>query len=337
MSKRILEINKAVPVTGRLHHFYPLSIIMTDKRMEGWLYSNFFQLTCGKTTGYQSIDLNFLWNDADQWLDVLQLHVKYFPRNIRDGLIDFLIDSIDSDKYVYISLNDFYIPEKTSFMRKDFPHCNLIYGYDKEQRIFYTVGYDSQGKLRTIISAFADVAKAFVNCPPNQILILKRKSVSKHPSVRLSTVQMQIKDYIASQNTCIVLKSPLNNRYNKNTYVYGLKVYEKTVDYLKALMDHNVGFDIRNMHVLLEHKSLMVQRLGYYRENYVLGENNMAVLEEVLGGYQNIELAYRNMKNIFLKCKVSSNKDGIHRIIVRIQEMREQEERYLNKLLKIFD
>jgi hypothetical protein len=336
MDKRILEINKAVPITGRLHHYYPLSIIMTDKHMESWLYSNFIQLTCSKTIGKNTIDSNFLWNDAEQWLDVLQLHVKYFPGNIRGGLIDFLIAYIDSDQYVYIHLNDFYIPEKASFMRNDFPHCNLIYGYDKEQRIFYTVGYDSQGKLRTIITAFAEVADAFANCPPNQILIFQRKSSATHPRLRLSSIQMQIKDYIGSQNTSIVLKSFFNGKYNKNSYVYGLQVHDKTIEYLKVLANHKVHFDVRNMHLLLEHKSLMVQRLMFFRNNHALGEDNTEILEEALGGYQNIEQAYKNMKVLFLKCQVSSNKNGIHRIIDRIKEMCEQEERYLNKLLEIF-
>ena len=130
------------PIKAYQHHAYSLGALFTlGEAAYPCFYSNYIALTTGNGIDFQRFRNNHLpvFEKHDYLLDALTAS----GANV-NVLLKYLIDS---EYYIEIQADEFYVPNRRSYNRNHFIHNLLIIGFDDTERIFNTVGYTSSMHL----------------------------------------------------------------------------------------------------------------------------------------------------------------------------------------------
>jgi|LSQX01.1.fsa_nt_gb hypothetical protein len=313
------------PIVGFQHIAYALSIILNDKESLPWYYSNYIQLVSGNSF---ATPMTFYpnWFDANPLL-----YIQTFKKEImKFGNIDihsFIKDCIDNKTYFYSAFDEFYVPRRRYYGNHHFCHNFLIYGYDLSEQEYILIGFDERRFYGTTSITFAQFEDAFFSetSIPENVHLLERKEGYKY-DFNLKLVYETLEDYLYRKNT--------SERYSNSIYDnkiagrhWGLDIYKRLREYFELLICGNVLNDIRLLHILYEHKKVMVSRLKYMEDNgYV---KNCSYLHE---NYKNMENKSIVMRNVQLKYSATSDNQYLKTIIDMLSEM-EQEEKELMEIL----
>ena len=63
-----------------------------------------------------------------------------------ESLISRIKKCIDKGYYIYICVNEKYIPKRLAYKKFNYSHHLYIYGYDDSEQYFYTLGYNDEYK-----------------------------------------------------------------------------------------------------------------------------------------------------------------------------------------------
>jgi hypothetical protein len=334
-AKKILKLNEKPLIYGRLHHAYPLSIITSHEETMPWFFSNFIQLSCLKNIHPQNtLDMNFLWDDGRfylnscPWINYLDIPESFFYHCIQKNIVDFIISTIDTEGYVYLHVDEFYIPEKYSYQKRSYPHCNFIFGYNKDEKVFYTLGYDSLERFKIIQTPFSDLEKSFTNCPPDfRLDVLYFIGQGSTYDFDFDLIRGYIQDYLSSQNSLVKFKTQTNLIYEDKNCVFGMAVYNQLKVYLSSLIEEKAELDVRNLHILWEHKVVMKERFMFMKANLKGDFSNY------IKCYEEIENKALIQRCKFLKYSLSKKTKEIISILKGLEEMKDAEEQLLTSFL----
>ncbi len=264
---------KHPPITGFVHHAYPLSIILNNPASLPWLYSNYIQLHYDPTYKNSALAFNFFHyhypHNAPTVCPFLN-HIWFSKRMIVEyGRLDkFLIDSIDRGFHVYAFIDEYYIPNRYSHVHgTHLAHDTLISGYDAKTREYALQGYDENGTYRLSKATFEQMEMAF---HPSEHM-----SKSYHDNVQLfaandpdwhfhlEPVIELLKDYVLSRDTSL----RYGLRRDRRQDLFGVRVNELFQAYADNVHANRQGMDIRAFHLLWEHKKLMLARIRWLMDN----------------------------------------------------------------------
>lgn len=204
--RKVLKVQYPETVTCFPRHGNLLSIISCNEKYVPWFHSNYiqleikrdFELGCFLDFYAPNLIENCPWIYAQR---IARDLVQKFSADI----VDFLINAIDSEYYVYTMVNTFYIPEHSSYGKRKRSHELLIYGYDREKRFFYIA--DNFPKYKYAIATFDEIKNSYDdNIIENDYLkginLYKYNYDGKYDLDVVNIVEM-FTDYLYSKNTSI--------------------------------------------------------------------------------------------------------------------------------------
>mgnify|MGYP000020600920 CR=1 FL=1 len=319
MEKKL--IIKQPPIIGYLHHGYPLSAVWGNESYLPWFYSNFIQI---HSNPYGIMKLDFIHKG---WWGFPFNHETVSNNTLRSNRIDineFIKNAINDDFYVIIKLDEYYIPDRYFYKRKQFIHQTLIYGFNTETKTYNIHGFNEKHTFQVTKLSFEDFNKAFNSVRKKQNIDFFK--FNKKPDIKfdLSLVIEWLRYYLYDTNQVYLIYygGELENRN------FGINVYDDLIKYIQITDETNL--DIRAFHILWEHKKCMNLRMDYMQDT-----QNINIKTEILNELINIEKNALTIRNLVLKYNVSHNKKIILRIIEDLKVLKEEEYETLNKLYNV--
>jgi hypothetical protein len=275
---------------------------------ENWFFSNFIQmhtqtensdtdLPIDFFTGYTRMSYRNLCNPF--------LIINSIDKDLLFNLsnpISFFINYINEGFYIDIILDEYYIPNRAAYNKKNYEHQNLVYGYDKEQGIFYLYGFTDKRFFNTSTISFQQLCHALYhsyvmtgNYYDELIFMVKYQSPAKYFNLNINVIYSFLEDYLYSRNSYL----RLDFCQMKEDRKYGMDVYNRITNMIKKNPK-----DIRPLHLLWEHKNCMVKRINFLYQQHFFSEDQYEYLLNISKSLEALALQSRNrlMKyNIDLK------------------------------------
>ena len=135
--KKILPICESPQCLDLHTSAFPLSILNADSRFsERWLIQNLIPIEYAKRYGnVLTYDLPLFWF----WKCFnFKISLHYPGKDV----IKTICKRIEQGYYVFLCVNEKYIPERAAYQLYNFKHEILIYGFCDEDQTFYTIAYN---------------------------------------------------------------------------------------------------------------------------------------------------------------------------------------------------
>ena len=329
---------KHPPLTGYVHHAYPLSIILNNPASLPWLYSNYIQLHYDPTQGNSALAFNFFhyyYPHNGGFICPFLKHMWFSKRMIVEfGRLDtFIKDSIDRGYHVYFFCDEHYIPNRSSHLNgTHLAHDILISGYDEKSREYAMQGYDENGTYRLSKATFEQMEMAF---RPSEHM-----SKDYHDNVqlfgagepdwqfRLEPVIELLKDYVLSRDTSL----RYGLRRDRRSDLFGMRVYELFQAYADAVLSCRQGLDIRAFHLLWEHKRLMLARIRWLMDNGWLPHD-----PRLIADYGQVERMAFEIRGHAVKTAASQETAYMQTAVSELRSMEDQEVAVLTHVIEALE
>lgn len=273
--QKILCINEEIPVTCYHFESFPLAIISNYKEALPWIHSNYIQLAFHKDFINAPVPFKFYLLDYTMvpWLTVQKLDREIYPL-VNEDIINFIKKALDLEYYIYLNVDEYYIPHRVAYKKIHKSHDILIFGYDDETSEFSVLGYNEKYLFAKTKVSFELFREGFLglntinnNC--TQIYLYKFKKNSNY-TFRLTTVIDSLKEYLLSIDS----SEKFNSIAEPEDLVFGIKCYDYLDKYLEIVYIENKEIDIRYLQKLLEHKVCMFRRIKYLEQEKYLNESS---------------------------------------------------------------
>lgn len=210
------------------------------------------------------------------------------------SILDFIKSYIDKDKYVCVYLDRKYIPQYQ--VDTSYPHVALIYGYSDGQQCVYVADYlkkyDCFQVAYPLISRAFESAVHLSRTPNLSYNIDSNQFIHYHKTVILySNNEPYQFDLRAFKNTlsayCDSVMPTVNNNPLFLKYFndkWGISAYDAYTELLKYMIANDIvtPIDIRQFHLLYEHKHALQVKLAYLKETGTISGLNIADAETLV-------------------------------------------------------
>jgi len=355
LRRRILPVS-IPPLLGFLSWAYTLAITYGHEETHDWLYTNFVLLACN--TDYleprKAFTLDF-WRggqnemlDHNPFLEVRAVGYEDFL-SLRDSLVPKLIKAIDQNFYPMVFVDESFLPYSSTFGGQFYPHHTLLYGYDAQDEFFYALGFGSCGPgdvfgrfgpqrvtFRELVTAAESMQVGLherrIEEQMSYFLRLKKLGQDHVPpafELDADLLRRSLMDYLEGRSYV--------GRLNRNMLktVVGLRVYEQLDRYFELAEQGRMGVDredVRHLHILEDHKRLMVQRLRY------LAQKNFVALADI----EPLALAWRELADKLYVGKLRAMRNSVsttprycRSMRKLLQQQKEGDARLVTALLKL--
>lgn len=260
-------MRKTLPFTqplayGLQYHAFPLGILASYPQSTDWVLSNYLQLSWITDPGID-IDLEFYLYDysISPWLETLKLNRDIVTAQA-GGITTLVRAAIEADFYVYLTLNERYLPERLAYDQDtDYMHDPLIRGIDDNDDVFEIYGYDRDQVFRGTTIPQEDLAIAYHNTGTEPFyevpVTLYRFKPTGSYRFDLRLIARTVVEYLESTNTSVHFQA-LRDPWDQ---IYGMATYQELENYLVRYARGEIAHNIQNLHTLWEHKRMMVARL----------------------------------------------------------------------------
>ncbi|MCP3781449.1 hypothetical protein [Paenibacillus sp. MZ03-122A] len=329
------------PLLGFLRWPYTLSITMGYNETLPWFYTNFIQVKVNKNFHEKKSEFNFNFYRGERneftnnpFISTTSIDVD-FLNGLNHDILSFLKYSIDSGYYVVMLVDEFFIPGKDSYLKENYPHHIFIYGYDFEKKVLFLTGFShgvyghNEINFYDFINSYKSIINMYNNnlTPKDNIYLMKFNS---NHSYNFS--EEVFKDEILSYYYSKSHTDSLN--YINADNEYGLKTYKHLIYYYSLLSEEveiNDFGKIRSLHILWEHKNMMVKRLEYLSENGHLNNVELTIMN-----YKKMANKAIILRNLILKSNVHVEKSVYIKVINGLRDLELIESEALGKVLELF-
>ncbi len=295
-----------------------------------WLASNYIQLFLDVEDSVGRVFLDYRLNpiknyryeyrNADQFLDISYNRLEEITE-LNPDIVTYLKKRIEQRWYVAVNLDEYYVPQRSSFQKNHFYHHNLIYGYDDKNDSFLVLGYAK--KIVTSSLPVENIRKMELNLDTN-IMEYKRSYNSNTCKLDVKNLLYQLEMFYNGTG----YGTSMGNLLADHKGVFGLKVFETLRDTPcgQDLLLH----DVRISYVLYEHMQLMYERVCYLKQTLLKNMDEANLLEKI--GRECYKKA-EQLKNLVVKnnCKAG----GEANIFVVLNELYEAEKELITKLIEV--
>jgi len=329
---KILPV-KYPPVDNMARNAFLLSVITNYPEMRGWIYSNYIQLVAG---GNFSID--FVSNNVDhiryRWLD--SSHMKRdFVKKWIPSIKEFIIDCIDNDYYVHSIVNERFIPPSPAYMKKDFVHNILVFGYDDAS--FYVGGYFNNPPKFALDRkvSFSDFEQAFIHSDSEHLEKTWQFELFKTTGSRLDKykknfdMELVLESIAAYVNSTPQFPARMNSNIEKDL-AFGLRIHDRTMENLSGL-GHPYLFntrDLRSFQAQCNHKFMMIERI-----NFMGAEGYLRNCEKISERYKEIYELSMTIRNGLIKYNITQKHELLDRAVNDTEKLKVAEKEVLEHLL----
>lgn len=232
---------------------------------EQWLFTNYIQIHSSNNLEdfmdvplnyFSSLNKEFRYNQKNPWIqqapvkqDVLRKFVK---------ITDLIEEILDNHYYVELNLDEYFLKKCEAYQKRHFIHANMLYGYDREKRIFHMIGYNEMKTYSRSVITYEAFEKAFETVPNGKwnMYTMKRIFPCIEYQMQKEDVKRYLREYLEGRNSGYrddLLGNPLNRKFGVNIYTVIEDNLEKITDY-------------RTIFVLTEQKKIMRLRIQFMKK-----------------------------------------------------------------------
>ena len=301
---KILPIEKE-PSFRELHtSAYPLSILEASNTFsKKWLIQNFVNIAFKKEYDNALTYVRpyfWFWNC---------FKVKYSLHYPLKNVIKKVKDFLDKDYYVFLCVNEEYIPERIYYKNAYYNHEILIFGYDDELNEFDTIAYNDKRKYDTQKVLFTDIDKAFRT---------DHEHLYKFYALRINPKYNFYQTSISSMKRGI--KRYLHTKHSRK----GVNAYQYLYKYVKPSLENNEQINMRSFRMLKER----AQVFALIPEFFEINDSLNSLLKNNVHKRESLFL-------MVLKWNRSINPNLIESILQCINTYMENEKEFFTEFLKI--
>ncbi len=298
------------------------------KRLTGCIITLYIYLV--RLQGWGSFITNEMIFDC-RFLDTISVKDRTFF-NYQD-INSLLFRAIKSNYYVFMCVDKSYLSDcKTNNL-----HPVLIYGISEDDRKYYIADFDQNSIYKKFFCTFEEFENAYSasNHSPSQhmnheIFIFKLRK--KHKNIKLydinlDMIQLSLKDYLdAKYPYSKYMKFDLPDIEKRS---HGIAIYPVMKKICFSIIENN--FDANHLIFSLNysHKVMMLDRVNYINKKFQVNYST--------DSFDALKKDAKICLNLFLKFKLSENKDLIYKIIQKIETMEQKERLLFSDLINEID
>ena len=336
------EDKKRLPVTYPLitswqWHATLFSILSDDENAKKWIFSNYIQLRCYDIqeifTGDQMLLADMMPGSSSLKLCpylVFSLLTKEQIASYCGNIIDFIIKTIDLGGYVYGVFDEAKILCDAEVDYK-FPHELFIYGYNRDNEYFYTGDFTFRDRYSHNTVSFKDIERGYEVISASEdhmfkddykgvrgLYVIIKNTESPVYELDLELIKTTLREYLNSEDTKDHFRM-MRNRFDDT--VFGIKVYDKVLSQIdKQIHAEEPDFDIRALHVMYDHKVLMLERLKYMMSHGALKFN-----QETLDAYKIVVDNILAARNLLIRISITNDIEAGSRFKTYLETAKEKE------------
>ncbi|MDE6925448.1 MAG: BtrH N-terminal domain-containing protein [Acetatifactor sp.] len=256
-----------------------------------------------------------------------------------ENICEMLVKTLNNGDYVFLYLDHYFLTASSEFHISHFLHdFTLVYGYDSERQIFYCADNFRNGKYSQAEIPGHEVTVGRSTVPDSdnaQIVIFHYDRFVYNDWLDYKKIYLTMQDYMKSRFDSIIKMNPVflsdnifgfNNGQNcaYETCVFGIQIYDWLQDYMKNIEI----FDLRSLHLLMNHQEILLYLMEYMRRH-----------KEIADIYKYIDILGRQIsdcqiaRNLAIKCNMQYTSDIHKRIPDIIGKVYRQEYQFFEKLL----
>lgn len=311
--KSVWRNNEEKLIGGFYIHLY-------DNQYYKWICNNFIQIRYRKgdidKIGYPGL-MNRDWKNYAIHPIV---RFGYEKREIilKYGLWDYIRNSIDSNRYLEVWLNEFYIEGLMAYEKESYFHESLIYGYNGEKKSVRMLSI-YKGKIKALEVSIDNIEHAWSEPVGLCTSIISLEYLPDEKGYELDVVHIckELQNYLYGKN------STEDYMYiaQKEEGTFGIKIYDDILE--TDIGQREFLSDVRISYMIKEHKECMKLRIDYLYEKEILGMSEYLKIDSIM---QNILKMSAIVLNLVMKNKMSKKKQLQNRIWNYLKKLKEQEQ-----------
>jgi hypothetical protein len=306
VAANILPVFEPV-IHGRMYYAFPLCLMdAEDRHAQSWIMGRFVQLqsyTLEKINRTGIAELRFSQADHPEYFtDAFEVEGVSMADSAEGPVTNGIREALAQQKYVYIYVDKFYVPDNPFSSNKHVVQESLIYGDEDGQ--YHILGFNRKRQFGKSIVSHSDIARGFQNSGTTHIYFLKAKELSPSPFGQ-GDIREKLYQYLHSIDS-----DPDRRSEPGHELSFGLQVYPSLRQSIRNLSESRefVIPNIAYLHILAEHKKLMHKRL------HVFHENGVALGTESMLHYQALEKRIMKLRNDLIKYE-ANHKDALLNLI----------------------
>lgn len=322
MKQKQLLISKPLVSCYPQHAFY-LSILANQNEALPWIYFNYNNIFIDKN-GF----IDFIVKTPEYflypWFQGSQRLHKDIIKVMDINISDFLKKNIIENYYIWLHIDEFYLPVSAHYLKRHFHHAIFITGFDDEKNVFNVGGYYNLKGFSFKQVSFQDLKQAFVNSNNtydfhSYIHLIKLNENYQWENDIKFNLELLKKNLINNINSSFDYSFYIEENYNLNHFnnlSTGISVYDVLIDLLnKGLIE-----DHRSLFVLYEHKKITNAKFIYLKNNRILN-----LSDNIYNQLEEIERKSQIILTLFLKFTISKKTTDIKKIIEYLYELKDHD------------
>ncbi|MFS0986688.1 hypothetical protein [Enterococcus durans] len=292
--KKILPISTKPIVSCYNDESFRYNIINQYPSFEGWIAMEYFDLCMNKDVFQKNSQLKgyHTWPYVVPNLEESKIQRNFMKRYLNKiNIVDLIVQTIKNDTYVYLFLNEYFLPNRFAYKTENWTHDNLIIGFDLDQSIFYLLGYGMNGLIEISEVSFVEFENSY-EC--------------------LNEIHEEFSDIFFIKPTVCTFEFDLTIFYkrlvkyfrgdNLNDYLvnfsFGYNTYHNILQYYAQYL---LEYDIRNVHKLLEQKKCLLRSFQYIKKEILF---NKTELDRVINEFKELVSKCEEIKKLTIKYNV---------------------------------
>lgn len=262
----------------------PYSIISTKNGFRGWEANNYLLLVMQKNFINKPVPFGYYLPDYRKipGLDCITGNRELINNLMNTNIIDFIKKAINNNWYIYLNLNDYFVPNKKSYCKEDNSHDSLIYGIDENEENIFLFGYTKNNRLertsisfKNFVNAYYSLEKFDTSCDQFEMFRINDKiEYFFNKELFLDTLRWYSKGTNISKYSA--------NYIIPEELVYGADCYDKLIEYYKLAKSNKVLNKFHNFKIpnkIVEHKKSLYQSVNYINKNICTNKLELEIEE----------------------------------------------------------
>lgn len=357
----VLPINNQVFRSDAARAFAD-AIAGTHHDYENWICDNYIGLRAAMDVFYQEQSLNIRTISPDVYgipfIDCSRMARQTLLGIGAENWMALLKNALKNGFYVILNCNEFYLPQRGATRAYDYPHSEMIHGFDEANGTFLVYGFTQNRRFETVTADAADLIQsietadcgmpAAFDASANQ-LIFARVNQTVSYSLNRSKIIQCIRHYVQSKNLLPELYwyfgseanvynpsllEKMYQVYSKENFIYGLQCYDVAAAWFKSISngEQPYAFPVNSLYALIEHKQCMQMRLQRFTDDFGAQAAELVRLYE-----ENVVDAVRIVMNLLLKHEATQAPKHLLDVPARMHSIKEHEQSILNAFLRMVD
>lgn len=234
-----LPVQDNPPIKTVNGYGFPLSVIGGNyENYMPWVISNFLNISYHPLRFLKRVDRLCFRKSAYFFWSFFRFRMKFILHN--KTIVARLKREIDKGNYIALFLNEYFIPGKSSYQKRNFIHDKCIYGYNDDLGAFYVLSIADKGMFKKHEISYENMRNAYCYYAFNHFYF-----------------RFRLKDYDFSKTDSRKIKKQLR-RYLSGRKNYGINCYDLIIKHFNSLQpDEPVNMLILRM--FKEHKEILSQ------------------------------------------------------------------------------